>query len=92
MNVFWGDDSWREAAYTTKRSLFGDLEKLDNPAMAKAYRRRLLEAAGFNYVSQPLPMRNSRNVVIYYLFLASQKLAASAIITHIFDKYRLCQG
>lgn len=88
MNIFWGDDSWREAAYTTKRSLFGDLEKLDNPAMAEAYHRRLQEVAGFNYVSQPLPMRNSKNVVVYYLFLASHKPAASAIITYIFNKYR----
>ncbi|MDI6854815.1 MAG: three-Cys-motif partner protein TcmP [Deltaproteobacteria bacterium] len=88
MTAFWGDDSWREAAYTTKRSLFGDLEKLENPAMAEAYRRRLQDVAGFNYVSEPLPMRNSKNAPLYYLILASQKPAASAIITDIFHKYR----
>ncbi len=88
MNAFWGDESWREAAYTTKRSLFGDLEKLENIAIAKAYARRLKEVAGFNYVSEPLPMRNSKNAVVYYLFLASKKLVASDIITHIFNKYR----
>lgn len=88
MNIFWGDDSWRETAYTTKRNLFGDLEKLENPVMAEAYRRRLRGVAGFDYVSQPLPMRNSKNAVVYYLFLASHKPAASAIITDIFNKYR----
>jgi three-Cys-motif partner protein len=88
MTAFWGDESWMEAAYTTKRSLFGELEKLENTAIAQAYRHRLKEVAGFNYVSQPLAMRNSKNAVVYYLFLASKKLVASDIITHIFNKYR----
>uniref|UniRef100_A0A7C3YZU3 Three-Cys-motif partner protein TcmP n=1 Tax=Desulfobacca acetoxidans TaxID=60893 RepID=A0A7C3YZU3_9BACT len=88
MTAFWGDDSWREAAYTTKRSLFGDLEKLENPAMVEAYRRRLQEVAGFDYVSEPLPMRNSKRALLYYLILASHKPVASAIITDIFHKYR----
>jgi hypothetical protein len=56
MTVFWGDDSWRETAYTTKRSLFGHLEKLDNPAMAEAYRRRLQEVAGPGLRRPPSPL------------------------------------
>jgi three-Cys-motif partner protein len=88
MTAFWGDDSWREAAYTTKRSLFGDLEKRENPTMAEAYRRRLHDVAGFDYVSEPLHMRNSKNAPLYYLILASHKPAASDIITYIFHKYR----
>jgi len=88
MNAFWGDDSWRQAAYTTNRSLFGYLEKLDNLAIVNAYRKRLQKVAGFQSVSQPLPMRNSKKAVVYYLFLASHKPVASDIINQIFAKYR----
>lgn len=88
MNAFWGDNSWRKAAYTNRRSLFGDLEKMESPAIVGAYRKRLQEVAGFKYVSAPLPMRNSKNVVLYYLILASPKLVASDIINNIFQKSR----
>jgi hypothetical protein len=62
--------------------------KLPNDAIVAAFRRRLREVAGFGYVPAPLPMRNSRNAVVYYLFLASPKAVAEKIITDIFDKYR----
>ena len=44
--------------------------------------------AGFAFVPEPLPMRNSKNAVVYYLFLASPKAVAQKIITDIFNKYR----
>jgi hypothetical protein len=44
--------------------------------------------AGFGYVADPLPMRNSTNSVVYYLFLASPKAVAEKIIKDIFAKYR----
>jgi len=88
MTAFWGDDTWQEAAYTTKRSLFGDLEKLESPILAEAYRRRLREVAGFDYVSEPLAFKNSKRAPLYYLILASHKPVAIGIITHIFTKAR----
>jgi three-Cys-motif partner protein len=88
MNLFWGDSSWREVAYTTKRNLFGYMEKEDNKTIAEGFRERLLKVAGFKYVPQPLPMRNSQNSIIYYLFFASQKPVAQGIIEHIFNSYR----
>jgi len=90
MKLFWGDDSWQKAAYAQQLDFNGriNLRKLRNEDIAHAYKKRLEEIAGFAYVSQPLPMRNSNNAVIYYLFHASQQPIAEKIINDIFDKYR----
>jgi three-Cys-motif partner protein len=88
MNEFWGDDSWREIAYTTKRDLFGHLEKEENEVVAEGFRQRLLKVAGFKHVPQPLPMRNTKGATVYYLFFASHKPTAENIIIDIFNKYR----
>jgi three-Cys-motif partner protein len=90
MNKFWGDESWKDAAYAEarQRSLFGpELVKQDNEQIAAAFRDRLSKVAGFGFVPQPLPMRNSKNAVVYYLFFASPKAVAEKIITDIFRKY-----
>ena len=44
--------------------------------------------AGFRYVTNPLPMKNSNNAVVYYLFLASQASVAVKVGEYIFNKYR----
>jgi three-Cys-motif partner protein len=92
MNKFWGDDSWREAAYaeSEQQNLFSAPDKIKQPndAIVAAFRDRLKNVAGFNFVPDPLPMRNSQNAVVYYLFLASPKAVAQKIITDIFKKYR----
>jgi three-Cys-motif partner protein len=92
MTRFWGDESWKQVAYSesSQHNLFSapDLVKQGNDAIAAAFRKRLRESAGFSFVPEPLPMRNSNNAVVYYLFLASQKPVASKIIDHIFKKYR----
>ena len=87
MTEFWGDESWRGAAYDTKGNLFGWEVKLDNRAVAEAYKKRLENVAGFEYVPDPMPMRNSKGAVVYYLFFASQKPVAADIVRQIFDKY-----
>jgi len=88
MTEFWGDESWRQIAYTTKLNLFGYPEKEENAVVAEGFRQRLLKIAGFKHVVQPLPMRNTKGAIVYYLFFASQKLAAEDIIIDIFNKYR----
>ncbi|MDD8017840.1 MAG: three-Cys-motif partner protein TcmP [Bacteroidota bacterium] len=88
MNSFWGDESWQKAAYGTESNLFGLLEKTDNLTVAKAFQKRLKEKAGFSYVPDPIPMRNTNGAVIYYLFFASQKPVAADIVRQIFGKYR----
>jgi len=89
MNEFWGDESWKNVAYGNVPTLFGPLEeKAGVEEVAKAFERRLQEVAGFEYVANPIPMRNTKGVVLYYLFFASQKPVAKRIVDAIFDKYR----
>ena len=93
MTAFWGDDSWREAAYRKQQTLFGEEDvKLGNQEVVKAFRKRLRNVAGFQQVLEPMPMRNSNNAVVYYLFFASQKSVASDIVQDIFAGYRNRRG
>ena len=81
MNRFWGDDSWRSAAYRREADLFGSHEeKASNEDVAEAYRKRLKDVARFKYVPRPLPMRNSGGAIIYYLFFASPNATGARIV------------
>ncbi len=89
MNRFWGDDSWRQVAYRHEPGLFGDIvEKEDNEIVAEGFRERLKTEAGFQHVPEPMPMRNSKGAIVYYLFFAAQKPVAEGIVQDIFNKYR----
>jgi three-Cys-motif partner protein len=88
MNAYWGDESWREEGYTRQWNLFGFEEKASNEEFAEAFRVRLKEIAGFSYVPKPIPMRNTKGAIVYYLFFASHKPVAAIIVSQIFDKYR----
>jgi three-Cys-motif partner protein len=85
MTAFWGDNSWPKFAYGT--DLFGNPDKQSNETIAEAFRKRLNEVAGFARVPKPIPMRNSRGAIVYYLFFASQKDTAEHIVLDIFRKY-----
>jgi three-Cys-motif partner protein len=88
MDAFWGDNSWREAAYATDANLFGFEEKVcTNDQLAEAFRRRLVEVAGFAHVPEPVYMRNSKRAGLYYLFFASHEPVAEYIVTDIFRRY-----
>ncbi len=91
MTKFWGDESWKQAAYakSPQAGLFGasEMVKQGNEEIVAAFRKRLKKVAGFGFVAEPLPMRNSTNAVVYYLFLASPKSVAEKIINGIFSKY-----
>ena len=88
MNLFWGDESWRNVVYETKWNLFNLPEKEPNEVIAEAFRQRLKGVAGFDRVPEPLPMKNSKGAIIYYLFFASQNKTAEKIAHEIFAKYR----
>jgi three-Cys-motif partner protein len=92
MNFFWGDDSWRNAAYNKKqRSLFDDeriAKKTSNETIATAFQERLRDVAGFKFVPKPLPMTNSNGAVVYYLYFASPNKTGAKIVTDIFAKYQ----
>jgi three-Cys-motif partner protein len=90
MDVFWGDGSWKQAAYRKTKGLFDTIEeKTSNEAVAEAYRQRLKKVAGFQYVPQPMPMRNTRGAIVYYLFFASPNKTGDKIVRDIFDKYKV---
>jgi three-Cys-motif partner protein len=86
--AFWGDDSWRDVAYSSEGELFGDVHKQPNEVIADAFRSRLLKKAGFKFVPPPLPMRNSSRAIVYYLFFASPNKTGDKILRHIFNKFR----
>jgi three-Cys-motif partner protein len=89
MNAFWGDDSWRNVAYTKTKGLFDDIkEKTSIEPVVKAYQDRLKKVASFAYVPDPIPMRNSMGAIVYYLFFASPKKTGAKIVKDIFDKYK----
>jgi three-Cys-motif partner protein len=90
INMYWGDESWKEAAYRPTPTLFGDIVEIKekNRPIALAFKKRLEEVAKFKYVPEPIPMRNSLGNTIYYLFFASQKPVADRIVKDIFNKYR----
>jgi three-Cys-motif partner protein len=93
MTRFWGDESWKQVAYaeSPQHNLFSgpDLIKQGNDAIVAAFRERLKKVAGFSFVPEPLPMRNSNKAVVYYLFFASQKPVAEKIIDDIFKRYKV---
>ena len=66
--------------------------KLGNREVTNSFRERLRDVAGFQHVLEPMPMRNSNNAVVYYLFFASQRPVASKIVQDIFASYRNRKG
>jgi three-Cys-motif partner protein len=91
MTRFWGDETWREAAYTTdlpQPNLFDEPQKAGNEAVVKSFQKRLQEVAGFDFVPEPIPMKNSTNAVVYYLFFASNNSTGGRIGKKLLDKHR----
>jgi three-Cys-motif partner protein len=91
MDAFWGDRSWRSALYQKPQGLlpgFDLEEKVSNEAVATVYQERLKKVAGFAFVPDPMPMRNTRGAIVYYLFFASHNATGPKIVDDIFNRYR----
>ena len=92
MNKFWGDSSWEQASYrkNPQGDLFGGESKIKESTLivAKAYQKRLKDEAGFKFVSEPLPMRNSKNSIVYYLIFMSPNKTAHKIMRDIFSRHQ----
>ena len=89
MDKVWGDRTWRKVAYRKEQGLFEEFEeKTDNETIAQAFKMRLKSVAGFQYVPDPMPMRNNKGAIVYYLFYASPNRTGAHIVQYIFDKYR----
>lgn len=72
---FWGDESWREAAYH-RDGLFQDLAfKADDDAIVRAFCRRLSEAGGFLDTAPPVPMKFEGKTIYYLIFAGNHKTA-----------------
>ena len=92
MTRFWGNESWEKLAYKpSKQSHLFDPdheEKVTNQELANAFKERLKKIAGFDFVPDPIPMKNTIGATVYYLYFASKKAVAQNIVRHIFDKYK----
>jgi three-Cys-motif partner protein len=89
MTEFWGDESWKKECYSSQDGLFNNIiEKGTNEKIVGAYRERLKTVAKFKYVPEPIPMKNSKGSVMYYLFFASNNRTGATIANSIFAKYR----
>ena len=89
MADFWGDDSWKEECYTSQVDLFNNIiKKRSNEEIVEAYRNRLKKLAKFQYVPEPIPMKNSKGSIMCYLFFASNNKTGAKIAGAIFNKYR----
>ena len=89
MSAFWGDETWREVAYRKTQGLFDTIEeKVSTESVVAAFRDKLRTVAGFDYVPEPIPMRNTRGATVYYLFFASPNATGAKIVSQIFDKYK----
>lgn len=89
MTAFWGDASWRTILYQEQGSLFGESDMVKaggNRQVVEAFRSRL-QKVGFKHVPEPIPMRNSKNAVVYYLFFASHNQTGAKIARAIFKRY-----
>lgn len=86
-NAFWGSDDWKDLMY--QPDLFGDLDKIgNNQKLATAFQKRLESAAGFEFVPEPILMRNTKGSELYFLYFASHQSVAQKVILGIFKKYR----
>lgn len=83
MNAYWGDESWLDDVYTTDGMLPLDGlsgRKREPEALIKAFRKRLVEHAGFAIVSNGIPMRNSKGNIIYHLIVCSHNKKAADVL------------
>jgi three-Cys-motif partner protein len=98
MTRFWGDDSWRSAAYVEREGLLENLgpEKASDAEFAQAFCDRLKKVAGFMGTSKPIPMRNRKGATLYYLIFAlphetALKAAQSVAKFFVANPYANCR-
>ncbi len=90
MRRFWGDDTWREAAYAKQPGLFGGepgYHKLPYGEIVRAYCERLRSIAEFPYVVDPLLVRTPTRQPLYYLVFASHNDTGAKIARAVFKKH-----
>ncbi len=87
--ALWGDETWQEILFERSPGLFEEVEEQRGyEHLARAFRERLLSVAGFQYVAEPLLLKNSTNAPLYWLFFAGPNATGARIVKDIFDQYR----
>jgi three-Cys-motif partner protein len=84
-----GDINWMGELYSRQIDLFGDehasRRQLDHESVAAIYLSRVKSL--FEYVSNPVVMKNTTGAPLYVLFLASHNRTAMRITNDIFKRY-----
>jgi three-Cys-motif partner protein len=95
MNRFCGTEEWQEILYkeSDQTKLFGPPDKIktvdSNIKLSDWFRNeRLKRIAGFQFVPEPVLMRNSKGGPLFFLFFASHNETGPKIVNDIFNKYR----
>jgi three-Cys-motif partner protein len=98
MNRFCGTVEWQDILYVEDQQthLFQDpgesyrIKVFDSNIKLGAWfkNRRLENAAGFEFVPEPVLMRNSKGGPLFFLFFASHKETGKKIVNDIFNRYR----
>ena len=92
MNGFCGSEDWKEILYKTQQGLFGDEFQMkigSNMQLGQWFKKeRLKKAAGYDFVPDPILMRNSKGGPLFFLFFASHKETGRNIVDDIFNRYR----
>ena len=89
MTRFWGDESWRDAAFRAERGLFDTQDvKVENWELVKAFQERLRTVGGFKYVPEAMAMRNTQRSIVYYFIFAGPNETGERIASDIFNGYR----
>ena len=92
MTRWWGDESWRDTFYRQHPQIHmwddqATVKIVNNDDVVAAYCERLRLLGGFEQVTRPYPVKNSKCATLYYLILASQKSPAVKIMNDIGRKY-----
>jgi three-Cys-motif partner protein len=95
MNKFCGTEEWQDLLYKEddQMRLFGDTYRIkivdSNIKLGDWFRKeRLKKTAGFEYVPEPVLMRNSKGGPLFFLFFATYNKTGNKIVSDIFNKYR----
>ena len=95
MNRFCGSEEWQEILYKEEKQMdfLRDTYRIkvvdSNFTLGDWFRKERLEkAAGFEFVPEPVLMRNSKGGPLFFLFFASHNRTGMKIVNEIFNKYR----
>ena len=100
MTAFWGTDDWHTSMVkqSDQQNFFGalldsgdntpEIETVDGYTIAKAFQQRLKDVADFQFVPDPVPMRNRKEGLLYFLYFAGNNATGNRIATHILNESR----